>query len=131
VIRHGENGLVIGFDDPNATAAALDLLARNRSLLRRLSAGAVESMIGWPSADQAAAAFAIALTEVAEAAEPGAAHVAATWKRWRAAAELARTERGEVEFALWWQQDQLESLTSSRTYKLAQGMQRASHLLRR
>ena len=70
VIRHGENGLVVGFDDVDGAAAALDLLARDRSLLRRLSAGAIESMSGWPSADEAAAAFATALTEVAEAPEP-------------------------------------------------------------
>src|SRR5687767_7639223 len=73
VIRHGENGLVVGFDDPAGVAAALDLLARDRTLLRRLSRGAVESMSGWPSADEAAAAFGAALTEVAEAPEPRAA----------------------------------------------------------
>jgi glycosyltransferase involved in cell wall biosynthesis len=139
VIRHGENGLVVGFDDVDGATAALDLLARDRSLLRRLSAGAIESMSGWPSADEAAAAFATALTEVAEAPEPRAAPVAAAaWRRWRAAAEVARTERGEVavrfrelEGAIRWHEDALETLTSSRTYKLAQRMQRASHLLRR
>ena len=139
VIRHGENGLVVGFDDVDGTAAVLDLLARDRSLLRRLSAGAVESMAGWPTADEAAAAFATALTQVAEAPEPLAAPAATrAWSRWRVAAEVARTERGEaavrlheLESALSWHEDQLESLTSSRTYKLAQRMQRASHLLRR
>ena len=152
-IRHGENGLVVGFDDVSGVAAVLDHLARDRSLLRRLSAGAVESMSGWPSADQAAAAFATALTEAAEAPEPRAAPAAAAaWRRWRAAAEVARTERDEValrfrelEGAIRWHEDaleheraviqsrdeQLESLTSSRTYQLAQRIQRASHLFRR
>jgi glycosyltransferase involved in cell wall biosynthesis len=146
VIRHGENGLVVGFDDADGTAAALDLLARDRSLLQRLSAGAIESMSDWPSADQAAAAFATALTEVAEAPEPDAASAtAATWRRWRATAEVARTERAEVgltireqeasiqhlEQIVKWRDEELESLTSSRTYKLAERMQRASHVLRR
>jgi glycosyltransferase involved in cell wall biosynthesis len=146
VIRHGENGLVVGFDDTDGTAAALDLLARDRSLLQRLSAGAIESMSAWPSADQAAAAFATVLTEVAEAPEPDAASAAAAvWQRWRATAEVARTERAEVglkireqeasiehlEQIVRWRDEELESLTSSSTYKLAQRMQRASHLLRR
>ena len=150
VIRHGENGLIVGYDDPDGAAAMLDLLARDRSLLRRLSAGASESMSGWPSADEAAAAFATALTEVAEAPEPGTATAAAAaWTRWRAAAEVARTERGEaavrfreLEGSIRWleealertmkqRDDEIEALTSSRTYKLAQQMQRASHLLRR
>ena len=112
---------------------------RDRALLRRLSAGAIESMAEWPSADEAATAFATALTEVAEAPEPHAAPAAAAaWARWRAAAEIGRVERGElaarlaeVEGALGWHKDQLESLISSRTYKLAQHMQQASHLLRR
>ena len=139
VIRHGENGLVVGFDDRDGAAAALDLLARDRSLLQRLSAGAVESMSGWPSADEAAATFATALTEVAAAPEPGAAPAAAaTWRRWRAAAEIAQLQRGEVavrfrelEGAIEWHEGKLEEVESSRTYKLAQQIQRASHRLRR
>jgi Glycosyl transferases group 1 len=146
VIRHGENGLVVGFDDPDGTAAALDLLARDRPLLQRLSAAAIASMSAWPSADQAAAALATALAEVAEAPEPDAASAtAAVWRRWRTTAEVARTERAEVglkireqeasiehlEQIVRWRDEELESLTSSKTYKLAQRMQRASHLLRR
>ena len=150
VIRHGENGLVVGFDDVDGTAAMLDLLARDRALLQKLSRGAVESMREWPSADEAGAAFAAALTEVAEAPEPDAAPAAAAaWRRWRAATEVARTERDEVALRLrehegsirWLEEalerviqerkDDLEALTSSRTYKLAQGMQRASHAFRR
>jgi hypothetical protein len=143
VIRHGENGLVVGFDDIDGAASMLDLLARDRRLLQRLSSGAIESMSEWPSADEAATTFATALTELADAPEPGTvASAAATWSRWRAAAEAARTERGEVavrlheqEALIRWQEEtwkaEIESLTSSRTYKLAQRMQRASHLLRR
>jgi O-antigen biosynthesis protein len=48
-VRHGENALVVGFDDPAGTAAALDLLARDRELLARLSAGARETAASWPS----------------------------------------------------------------------------------
>ena len=139
VIRHGENGLVVGFDDVNGTAAALDLLARDRSLLRRLSAGAIESMREWPSADAAATAFATALTEVAEAPEPRAsASASAAWKRWRTAADVARTERGEaavrfreLEGLLRWHEDKLEEIQSSRTYQLALRVQAASQRVRR
>ena len=41
--RHGENAMVVGFDDVPGTAAALDLLAGDRYLLARLSVGAVET----------------------------------------------------------------------------------------
>ena len=47
--RHGENALVVGFDDPAGTSAALDLLATDRDLLAQLSAGARETAAGWPS----------------------------------------------------------------------------------
>ena len=47
--RHGENALVVGFDDPAGTSAALDLLATDRDLLAQLSAGAAETAASWPS----------------------------------------------------------------------------------
>jgi glycosyltransferase involved in cell wall biosynthesis len=52
-LRHADNGLLVGFDDVPGTARALDLLARDRGLLARLSAGAAETARDWP--DQAAA----------------------------------------------------------------------------
>jgi len=117
VIRHGENGLVVGFDDPDGCARALDRLARDRDLLRSLSTGAVESMSSWPSDDQATATFADALRQLAEAPEPSPEEAArAAFSRWRAATEIARVKRGEGDFrrrslegSVEWLEDALES----------------------
>lgn len=96
IIRHGENGLVVGYDDPAGCASVLDRLARDRTLLQSLSAGAVRRMRDWPSQAAAADAFATALREVAEAPAPSADDAArAGLERWRAAAEVARVRRGE------------------------------------
>jgi len=48
-VRHGENGMVVGFDDIAGTARLLDLLARDRDLLAELSAGAMRTAEAWPS----------------------------------------------------------------------------------
>ncbi len=37
-VAHGENGLVVDWDDPRGTTRALDLLAADRALLHRLRA---------------------------------------------------------------------------------------------
>lgn len=50
--RHGENALVVGFDDVPGTAAALDRLARDRDLLARLGEGALATAGEWPSVEQ-------------------------------------------------------------------------------
>jgi hypothetical protein len=60
-VRHGENGLVVGFDDVPGTAWALDLLARDRELLSRLSEGALETARAWPDQAAAGSAFVEAL----------------------------------------------------------------------
>ena len=67
-VRHGVNGVVVGFDDVPGTAAALDLLARDRALLHRLRRGALATARGWPSWEQAGAFMALALRRIA--AEP-------------------------------------------------------------
>lgn len=157
VIRHGENGLVTGFDDPDAVAASLDMLARDRTLVRRLSDGAVASMTAWPSADEASATFAQALRDVVSAPEPRAASAAtAGFARWAATAAQNRTQRGELavqtrelEGSIEWlenaleaeraaiveleraKDDQIESIKNSRTYRLAARLQRLVHLVRR
>jgi hypothetical protein len=64
-VEHGENGLVVEWDDPRGTARALDLLARDRALLQRLRTGALASARAWPSWDQQAELMAAALHEVA------------------------------------------------------------------
>jgi glycosyltransferase involved in cell wall biosynthesis len=65
-VEHARNGAVVGFDDPAGTARWLDALAADRGLLERLSAGALETAAGWPSADDAGQEFAAALEELAD-----------------------------------------------------------------
>ena len=60
-LRHAGNGLAVGFDDPAGTAAALDLLARDRELLARLSRGALATARDWPDPASAGRAVADAL----------------------------------------------------------------------
>jgi glycosyltransferase involved in cell wall biosynthesis len=68
--RHGENALIVGFDDNAATAAALDLLARDRDLTARLSAGALASASRWPSREAASRVFAEAVRDLAASPPP-------------------------------------------------------------
>jgi glycosyltransferase involved in cell wall biosynthesis len=64
-VVHGENGLVVDWDDLRGTSRALDLLARDRALLHRLRWGALATAKGWPSWEQQGAVMAAALREVA------------------------------------------------------------------
>ena len=66
LVRDGENGLVVDFDDEAGTAAALDLLASDRERLARLAAGAAESVSDWPSAGETARRFQAALEHLLE-----------------------------------------------------------------
>jgi hypothetical protein len=67
-VVHGENGLVVGWDDVHGTARALDLLARDRRLLHELRTGALRTARAWPDWRQASQLMALALRRVA--AEP-------------------------------------------------------------
>jgi glycosyltransferase involved in cell wall biosynthesis len=100
-VEHGVNALVVGFDDQPGTTAALDLLARDRALLGRLSEGALRTAAGWPDQAASAAAFAAALHElVAEPPPPpDVAHrrLARTRRLWR---ELAREDQRRDRVAL-------------------------------
>ncbi|HEX8743762.1 MAG TPA: glycosyltransferase family 4 protein [Thermoleophilaceae bacterium] len=69
-LDHGRNGLVAGHDDLPGTARALDGLARDRGRLAELSAGALATAAGWPSADEAAAKFVSAVERLAAGPEP-------------------------------------------------------------
>ncbi len=88
--RHGENSLVVGFDDHAGTVAALELLARDTELRRRLSEGALATAAGWPDSDAACRAFADSVRRLWEDAPPG---PDAALRR------LARGRRMAVEFA--------------------------------
>jgi glycosyltransferase involved in cell wall biosynthesis len=67
--RHGENAIVTGFDDIPGTAAWLDLLARDRGLLAKLSDGARATAAGWPDPDESTRLLHGALAEMG-ASEP-------------------------------------------------------------
>jgi len=98
-VRHRENGLVVGFDDPGAVAAALDELARDRTLLARLSDGALRTASEWPSAQDSTAELARGLDELIAAPEPDVtAAMAALAARQRLAIELGRAQLGELEW---------------------------------
>lgn len=70
--RHGENALVVGFDDQPGTTAALDLLARDRELLARLSSGARETAERWPDPEESTRLLHEALVEIADTDPPAA-----------------------------------------------------------
>ena len=63
-VRHGENGLVVGWDDASGTARALDLLARDRRRLHELRCGALRTARAWPDWRQSSQFMALALHRV-------------------------------------------------------------------
>jgi glycosyltransferase involved in cell wall biosynthesis len=63
-VRHGWNGLVVEWDDVRGTARALDLLARDRSLLHFLRHNARRTAVGWPSWEQQGMVMAAALRAI-------------------------------------------------------------------
>jgi glycosyltransferase involved in cell wall biosynthesis len=69
-VVHGENGLVVDWDDVRGTSRALDLLAHDHALLHRLRWGALATAKGWPSWEQQGAVMAAALREVARRPAP-------------------------------------------------------------
>jgi glycosyltransferase involved in cell wall biosynthesis len=64
-VEHGENGLVVDWDDPRGVSRALDLLATDPALLHRLRWGALATARAWPSWEQQGTVMAAALREVA------------------------------------------------------------------
>ena len=71
-VVHGSNGLVVDFDDPAGTTRALDLLARERTLLHELREGALATAKGWPSWEQQGVVMAGALRTLAHEPAPAA-----------------------------------------------------------
>jgi glycosyltransferase involved in cell wall biosynthesis len=69
-IEHLVNGLVVDWDDPKATARALDLLCADRRLLHQLRVGALETARAWPSWTQASSFMALALRQIANEPPP-------------------------------------------------------------
>lgn len=52
IIEHGHNGLLVEPDDPRGAARLLDLVAKDRALLERLTDGAGQVYDAWPAAEQ-------------------------------------------------------------------------------
>jgi O-antigen biosynthesis protein len=104
-LRHGENGLLVGFDDVPGTARALDLLARDRELRGRLSAGALETAGDWPAPEAAGHAFvdAIERFEALPAPEPG-----PGLETMLGAFRLAQEEGRRLRGRLGWTEDALD-----------------------
>ena len=69
-IRHGENALVVDWDDERGTSRQLDLLARDRELLHRLRRGALATARDWPGWEAASTELAAALHAIAAAPAP-------------------------------------------------------------
>jgi O-antigen biosynthesis protein len=104
-MRHGENGVVVGFDDLPGATAWLDTLARGAALRERLRRGALETAAGWPSPHESTARLAGVLEEIHAAPEPAAdPAIAGVLARVRLASELTRMREGELR----WHEDALE-----------------------
>ncbi|HEX6026014.1 MAG TPA: glycosyltransferase family 4 protein [Solirubrobacter sp.] len=80
-VAHGENGIVVDWDDTAGTARALDLLARDRALLHRLRHGALATARGWPSWGQQGQVMALALRAVLREPAPDPARAAVRLSR--------------------------------------------------
>jgi hypothetical protein len=145
-LRHGVNGVQVGFDDLEGTAAWLDLLARDPSVLRALGDGALATARAWPSVEQSADAMAAALTEIAASGAAGlddtrraSAHALARGLamgrvtqagHYDAIATLDR-ERSRMVAERRMIEDRLEAVLSSRAYRWAVRVRELSQLVRR
>jgi glycosyltransferase involved in cell wall biosynthesis len=69
-VVHGENGLVVGWDDQRGTARTLDLLARDRRLLHELRCGALRTARAWPDWSQSSSWMALVLRRILAEPEP-------------------------------------------------------------
>jgi hypothetical protein len=115
-IVHGENGLVVDWDDPTGTTRALDLLAADRVLLHRLRCGALATARSWPSWEQQGQVMAAALTALRREPPPSDLIAARRLSRDLAGA-LCDGERLAAELAA--ARDRAARAQASRAYKAA------------
>jgi O-antigen biosynthesis protein len=151
-VRHGENGVVVGFDDVEGTAGWLDVLARDRELLGKLSDGARRTADDWPSQEMSTRLLHEALVELTESAPPaadeplllrtlalGTALGRARLSRRQAATEHALTSaealvrelsesRDECAERLEESKAELERIRSTRAYRFGAAVKRAATL---
>jgi glycosyltransferase involved in cell wall biosynthesis len=115
-IVHGENGLVVDWDDPAGTTRALDLLAADPVLLHRLRCGALATARSWPSWEQQGQVMAAALLALRREPPPSS-HVAAQRLSRDLAGALCDGERLSAELAA--ARDRAARAQASRAYKAA------------
>lgn len=130
-VVHGVNGLVVGFDDVPATSRALDLLARDRVLLDRLSHGASETARGWPTPSRSTELLASELQAIIERPAPAgdlslqsstlALHAELGREALRAGAARLRTTEGVVAQ----REAELAAIRAKRSYRAARALRRA------
>lgn len=131
-LRHGVNGVQAMFDDIAGTAGWLDVLARDRELLRRLGDGALAAAAAWPSLEDSVDGLAAALQSVLEREPP----TEDARRRALARAVARNVDLGRLAFArrtaeVARAERHLELLVSSTTYKLAERLRRLSWTVRR
>jgi O-antigen biosynthesis protein len=115
-VVHGENGLVVDFDDRAGTARALDLLAHDRALLHRLRCGALATARGWPSWEQQGQVMAAALQALGREPAPDARRAGVRLARDLAGA-LSDAERAASDLEL--AQLRAAQVQRSRAYRMA------------
>ncbi|MDA0164735.1 glycosyltransferase family 4 protein [Solirubrobacter ginsenosidimutans] len=115
-VVHGENGLVVDWDDPAGTARALDLLAADPVLLHRLRCGALATARSWPSWEQQGQVMAAALLALRREPPPSAAVVARRLSRDLAG---ARCDGERLASELAAVRGRAASAQASRAYRLA------------
>jgi glycosyltransferase involved in cell wall biosynthesis len=110
-LRHGANGIEVGFDDLATVTAWLDLLARDRDLLARLGRGALATAAEWPGTEDATRQLAGALRTVAAAPTDPRARARALRRQVDLGREELRrrdVDLDEVRGALRWNKEALE-----------------------
>jgi glycosyltransferase involved in cell wall biosynthesis len=115
-VAHGENGLIVDWDDPAGTARALDLLARDRALLHRLRCGALATARSWPSWEQQGQVMAGVLRALRREPGPDARRAGRRLAR-DAAGVLSDGERAASELAV--ARHKAAQAQSSRAYRAA------------
>jgi O-antigen biosynthesis protein len=115
-VVHGENGLVVDWDDPAGTARALDLLARDRALLHRLRCGALATARSWPSWEQQGQVMAAVLRALRREDRPDLRRVGRRLAR-DSAGVLSDGERAASELAV--ARHKAAQAQSSRAYRAA------------
>jgi glycosyl transferase family 1 len=147
-LDHGTNGVLVGFDDPAGAAGWLDALARDRQLLGRLGAGALETARAWPSVEDSSDEMARALHAIADGEGLDRAEVArATARALTRGLGTGRIQHDALVGALAWNEAglnearlevgrlagadlRLQDVLDSRTYRWSEALRRLWWLLR-